>query len=132
MLDLRGKAVWGGVAKLLGQGATLILKLVYLAVLARLLTPSDFGLVAMVTAVTGVFDLFTSAGLSSATVQQRQISEAQISQLFWVNVAVGLALAVACAVSASSVASFYQDPNLYWLVVAMAPGFLVNAAGVQH
>ncbi len=132
MLDLRGKAVWGGIAKMLGQGASLILKLIYLAVLARLLTPNDFGLVAMVTAVTGVFDLFTSAGLSSATVQQREISEEQISQLFWVNIGVGLVLAAACAASASSVASFYRDPELYWVVVAMAPGFLVNAAGVQH
>jgi PST family polysaccharide transporter len=132
MLDLRGKAVWGGVAKLLGQGVTLILKLIYLAVLARLLTPNDFGLVAMVTAVTGVFDLFTSAGLSSATIQRQEISREQISQLFWVNIAVGLVLAVACAASASSVAGFYRDPRLYWVVVAMAPGFLVNAAGVQH
>jgi PST family polysaccharide transporter len=132
MLDLRGKAVWGGTTKLLGQGASLILKLTYLAVLARLLSPNDFGLVAMVTAVTGIFDLFTTAGLSSATVQRLEISEQQISQLFWVNVLVGLVLAVTCASSASFIASFYHDPRLYWVVVAMAPGFLVNAMGVQH
>jgi O-antigen/teichoic acid export membrane protein len=132
MLDLRGKAVRGGLWRLIGQGASLLLKLTYLAVLARLLTPNDFGLVAMVTALTGVFELFTSAGLSAATVQRQEISDQQISQLFWVNMLVGGLLALACVASASLIANFYHDPRLYWVVVAMAPGFLINAAGVQH
>jgi O-antigen/teichoic acid export membrane protein len=132
MHDLGRKAVKGGVAKVAGQGATLFLKVLFLAVMARLLGPNDFGLVAMATAITGVYDLFTSAGLSSATVQQIEISNQQVSQLFWVNILVGCALAMLCAGSAPAIATFYHDPRLFWIVLIMAPGFLLNAAGVQH
>jgi PST family polysaccharide transporter len=132
MQNLKGKAIWSGVARVFSQAATLVLRLGYLAILARLLSPNDFGLVAMVAVVTGIFDLFTSAGLSSATVQKDAISVQQISTLFWVNILVGAALALLCAASASLIAGFYQQPRLFWITVAMAPGFLFNAAGVQH
>lgn len=129
---LKGKAVWSGIARLIGQATTLLLRLCFLAALARLLTPNDFGLVAMVTAITGALDLFTTAGLSSATIQKAEITDQQISQLFWVNILVGVVLAVLCAASAHVIATFYRDPRLFWIALAMAPGFFVNAAGVQH
>jgi O-antigen/teichoic acid export membrane protein len=130
--NFKGRALWSAIAKLMGQGASLLLKLVYLAMLARLLTPNDFGLVAMVTAFTGILDLFTTAGLSSATVQKAEITDQQISQLFWLNILVGCVLALFCLVSAHLIAAFYEDPRLFWITVVMAPGFLLNAAGVQH
>ena len=58
-------------------------------VLARLLVPQDFGLVAMVTTVMGFLRIFQDAGLSTATVQRQEITHAQVSNLFWVNVALG-------------------------------------------
>lgn len=132
MQDLKGKAIWSGLARLLNQAATLVLRVGYLAILARLLSPNDFGLVAMVLVITGVFEIFTSAGLSSATVQKDEISVQQISTLFWVNILVGAVLALLCAASASLIAAFYEEPRLFWIAVAVAPGFLFNAAGVQH
>ena len=68
------KALRGGIAKLCGQAVSFALRLGYLMVLARLLSPKDFGLVAMVTVVTGVYGLFTSAGLSSAAIQRSTIT----------------------------------------------------------
>jgi hypothetical protein len=62
---LKQRAIRGGFAKLIGQGATFALRLLYIIVVARLLTPSEFGIVAMVTAVTGVYDLFRDGGLSA-------------------------------------------------------------------
>ena len=61
-------------------------------VLARLLAPGDFGLVAMVTAVTGFVAMFKDCGLSAATVQRAKSTCAQISTLFWINCALGLVL----------------------------------------
>ncbi|HSE76341.1 MAG TPA: oligosaccharide flippase family protein, partial [Dongiaceae bacterium] len=69
MDDLKRRAVRGGAAKLCGQAINFALRLGFMVVLARLLSPHDFGLVAMVTVVTGIYGLFTTAGLSSATVQ---------------------------------------------------------------
>jgi O-antigen/teichoic acid export membrane protein len=130
--NLKGKAIWSGIVKLLSQTATSILRLCYLAVLARLLSPNDFGLVAMVLVITGIFDLFTTAGLSSATIQKAEVSNQQVSNLFWINVLVGTTLALLCAASASFMAEFYREPSLFWITVAMASGFVFNALGVQH
>jgi O-antigen/teichoic acid export membrane protein len=130
--DLKGRTVRGGLAKICSQGATMVLRMISLMVLARLLTPKDFGLVGMVTVATGVFGLLKDAGLSTATVQRPTITHSQISTLFWINMAVGGFL---CAVSigiAPVLVAFYQEPRLFWVSIALAIGFPVNAAGVQH
>ena len=100
--------------------------------LARLLDPSDFGLVAMVTAVTGVFEVFATGGLSAATVQRAEVSHAQVSTLFWFNIAIGALLGLLCLASAPVVSTFYSDPRTALVIVAIAPAFLINATGVQH
>ncbi len=70
MKNLKHKVIRGGVAKAFSQGASLVLRMASLMVLARLLAPKDFGLVGMVTAFTGVLNLFRDFGLSSATVHR--------------------------------------------------------------
>lgn len=130
--SLKSEAVQSGVARMANQAANLILKVGYIAILARLLSPNDFGLVAMVVALTGIFDAFTTAGLSSATIQKHEISIEQVSALFWVNILVGILLTLLCAGSAYLISTFYHEPRLLWIAFAIAPGFLLNAAGVQH
>jgi PST family polysaccharide transporter len=130
--DLKRKTVKGGVAKLGGQAANFVLRLAYLMIMARLLTPEQFGLVAMVTVVTGFYDLFTSAGLSSATVQRANVSNTQVSTLFWINILIGVVLSGLCLATAPALVAFYHEPRLLWVTAAMALGFLINAAGVQH
>jgi len=132
MKDLKEKAVQGSVAKILGQGVSFALRIVSMMVLSRLLDPKDFGLVAMVTVVTGIYGMFTSLGLSSATIQRDTVTDQQISTLFWVNLLTGAVLGLLCLVSAPILVAFYHEPRLFWVTVAMAAGFLFNSAGVQH
>jgi len=132
MDGLKHKAVRGGFAKLIGQAANVALRLGSLAVLARLLDPKDFGLVAMVTVVTGAYELFTSAGLSSATIQKETVTDEQMSTLFWINMLVGVVLSALCLATAPALVAFYDEPRLAWVTAAMAAGFVFNAAGVQH
>jgi len=132
MDDLKVRTVRGGFAKLCGQVGYFVLRIVSVALLARLLDPGDFGLVAMATVVTGIYGLFTTAGLSSATVQQATITDDQISTLFWINLGIGILLAVMCAASAPALVAFYNEPRLFWVTIAIGAGFVFNAAGVQH
>jgi PST family polysaccharide transporter len=132
MERLKTQAVRGGMAKLCGQAANFALRILFIMVLARLLSPQDFGLVAMVLTVTGIYELFATAGLSAATVQRSTITDQQISTLFWVNIAVGAALALLCVVSAPLLVQFYHEPRLFWVTVVMGAGFLLNALGIQH
>jgi PST family polysaccharide transporter len=130
--DLKQRVVQSGVAKVCGQVANFVLRLAFLMIMARLLSPEEFGLVAMVTVVTGFYALFTSAGLSSATVQRVTVTDGQVSTLFWINMLVGAALSVLCLATGPALVAFFHEPRLLWVTAAMAAGFLVNSAGVQH
>jgi len=132
MHALKEKTIRGGAAKLVGQALGLLLRLGTLVALARILEPGDFGLVAMITAITGVFDIFASGGLSMATIQKADVSHAQLSTLFWINMAIGTLFAALCVASGPLVAAFYQEPRTAWVIAAVAPAFVFNAASVQH
>ncbi len=132
MKDLKEKTLRGGLARLCAQGANFVLRMGSLMILARLLSPKDFGLVGMVTAFTGVLDLFRDFGLSSAAVQRTTVTEEQISTLFWINILVGVVLGVLAAAMAPAIAAFYHEPRLFAVTIVLAVGLLFNAAGVQH
>src|ERR1700747_1290325 len=91
--DFKGRTARGAFASIFGQGTNFVLRMGSMMILARLLSPRDFGLVGMATAVTGFLILFQDAGLSTAAVQSPSISRAQISTLFWINLTVGGCLA---------------------------------------
>ena len=132
MKDLKQKTIRGGVARVVAQIVFFVLRIAALMILARLLDPRDFGLVGMVTAFTSVFILFRDFGLSTATIQKADITTEQISSLFWINILVGALLTVLLSASAPIVVRFYHEPRLFWVTIALASGFVINAAGVQH
>jgi len=132
MRDLKERAIRGGFAKVCAQGANFVLRLGSVMILARLLTPRDFGLVGMVTALTGVLGLFRDFGLSSAAIQRAHVTEEQKSTLFWINMLVGGILAALTLLMAPAISAFYHEPRLLGVTAALGVGFLFNAAGVQH
>lgn len=132
MKDLREKAIRGAFARVNSQAITFALRIGALMVLARLLDPKEFGLVGMVTAFTGVLNLFRDFGLSTATVQRANITEEQLSALFWINMVAGVILGVLLSVLAPLICDFYHEPRLFWVTIVLATGFVFNAAGVQH
>lgn len=130
--DLKRSVLRGGIAKVCAQAANVLLRVGALIVLARLLEPADFGLIGMVTAVTGVLSLFKDFGLSTATVQRTSITDEQISTLFWLNLLLGVLLWLICLAIAPVLVVFYREPRLFWITAALAAGFFFTAAGVQH
>lgn len=130
--DLKGRSVRGGLATLTSQGAQFILQSVSTVVLAHMLTPADFGLVAMVTAITGLGQAFADLGLSEATIQHPEIDHDQVSKLFWVNVGIGLLLAVFTLCLAPLLAWFYHEPRLKAITVVVSSTFLIGGFRVQH
>ncbi len=132
MKDLKDRIIRGGFAKVCGQAANFILRMGSLMVLGRLLSPKEFGLVGMVTAIVGVLNLFKDFGLSTATIQRTSVTEQQTSTLFWINIAVGGILGLLSLAIAPAVAAFYHEPRLVGVTAVLGAGFLFNAAGVQH
>ncbi len=129
---LKGSAISGGVIATTSQSLQFGLNLLSIAVLARLLTPQDFGLVAMVLTVTSFLRIFKDVGLSTVTVQRETITNAQVSNLFWINLAVGgLGSLIVCAAT-PVIAWFYREPRLLRIAPALAVTFLFAGASVQH
>jgi len=130
--DLKARSVQGGALTLLAQGGKFALTFGSTAILARLLAPEAFGLIAMVSAVTGFVLVIKDLGLSTATVQRATVSHEQVSALFWINAAVSLALALLTAAAAPLVALFYGEPSLAPITAALAASFVFGGFTQQH
>lgn len=101
-------------------------------VLARLLSPEDYGWVGMVTAVTGILGLIRDSGLSAATVQRETITRELISTVFWINLGLGVMVALFSIAVAPGLARFYGEPKVYGITLALAAAFILDSAGAQH
>lgn len=132
MGDLKGRSVRGGAVTLSSQAIKFVLQMGSTMVLARLLLPSDFGLIAMVTAITGFVAMFKDAGLSMATVQRKEITHDQVSTLFWINVALSAGVMLVVAALAPLIAAFYSEPRLVWVTLTLAGTMVFGGLTVQH
>jgi O-antigen/teichoic acid export membrane protein len=130
--DLKRRSVRGGLITIISQGAQFLIQMAATVVLARLLVPADFGLVAMVTAFTSVAQGFADLGLSEATIQREDITHKQVSTLFWINVSIGLVLMLATVGMAPVLAWFYRDTRLKGITFAVSLTFLIGGLRVQH
>jgi len=129
---LKQRTARGAVVSVGAQAATFALRICSMMILARLVLPREFGLVGMVSAITGFLSLFKDVGLSMAAVQRVTITPAQMATLFWINAGVGIALAGISVGLAPLLVAFYAEPRLFWVTVALGAGFIFNGAGAQH
>ena len=129
---LGAQAARGGFAVVVGQLTRIVIQVASVSVLARLLSPSDYGLVAIVLAVVGVGEIFRDFGLSTAAVQAKTVSRAQRDTLFWVNTGIGLVLTLATVALAPVVADIFGHSSLVGVTRALAVTFLLNGMAAQH
>ena len=101
------------------------------AILARRLSPTDYGLMGMVVTLTAFFQIFSDMGLSWVTVQRREITRAELDNLFWVNLAGGALLWGACAAAGPILSRFYVRSELRGIAGVLGAGFLLSSLAVQ-
>ena len=130
--DLARKSVYGGAMVMGTQGALFVMQLAGLAILARLLTPADYGLIGMVMVVINFAGMFKDAGLPMATVQKDAITREQISSLFWINIAIGGALCLTILAMSPLVGWFYGRPELVPVTALLSLTLLLSGAMLQH
>lgn len=130
--NLKTKSVKAGAITITAHFGKFILRMGSTIVLARLLTPQDYGLIGMVTVVTNFILLFRDLGLSTATIQKAEINREQVSTLFWLNVALGAIVSLLIAGLAPIISRFYQEPRLTGITIVLALSFLIASLGTQH
>src|SRR5262249_23509829 len=101
-------------------------------VLARLLAPEDFGLIAIVTVLTSFAPLLIDFGLGDATAQRNTITCSQISSLFWLSTGIGLAIAVIVAACSPLIAWIYREPRLETIALCSGLTFVLFGLSNQH
>lgn len=130
--DIGQRSRRGGAILLAAQGIRVLGQVATLVVLARLLPPSAFGLLAMVASLGAILDLIKEFGLSAATIQKPGISHAQVSALFWINAGAGALLGAGFVLLAPLLARFYGQPELEAVARWLALGFVLSGLTVQH
>lgn len=114
------------------QIAKLVVQLVSTAMLGRLLFPSDFGLLAMVAPIIGFVQLLGNLGFAQAIVQKQSLRHEDVSALFWINLAISLALVLAGVAAAPFSALLYREPRILPLMIAIALIIPIGALGSIH
>ena len=131
-LDLKVQSFVGGVFTLGAQSVKLLLQFVSVIILARLLTPEDYGLFAIVIAISVFVNLLKDMGLPTITIQNPEITNIQVSNLFWINTTMGFGFAFLMVVAAPFVGWIYHEPRLIPMLVVMAITCLAGGMSSQH
>ena len=118
-----GAFKWNAAEKCLIQG----LNFLFAIIMARMLVPEDFGLVAMVTVFSGFLGRFIDGGLSSALIYSRDANEADKSSIFWVNIGIGAALSLVLWLCAPLIARFYNNSLLILITCLQAINFFLGS-----
>lgn len=101
-------------------------------VLARILTPEDFGVIAMLALFIGVAGIFIDSGFSSALIQRQKITHTDESTVFFFNLVMGAVAALLLCAAAPWIATFFKQPVLQYLTYAMAFNLFIGAFGSIH
>lgn len=130
----RRKVMGGAITTLIAQLFRVGASVGSIIVASRILSPSDYGIYAMAAPVTGFAMLFQNIGFDHAVVQSDEVSDVQLSSLFWLNIALCLGLAMLLVAAGPVVGMFYGSSQAGVLVavsglliLAMAPNPLYNA-----
>src|SRR5213076_2784925 len=127
-----GRTARGGLVTMVAHGMKFAVSIIATAILARLLTPQDYGLIGMVAVATQFVAMFKDMGLSLATIQKAEINYDQISTLFWVNVSISTGIMIIMMLAAPGVSWFFGEGRLTAITIVTAIGFLIGGLAVQH
>ncbi len=128
-----GSRIRSGLAWKAGSQITLqISRVVVALLLARLLTPHDWGVAAMVLVFSGFVIVFTDNALKTALIQRKELLEEDRSTVFWLSAGVGLMLALTGVALSGPLAAFYGEPSVRPLFIALSIGFFVTSLGTTQ
>ena len=130
--DLGGRSARGGMVTLSAQVFKFVFSTVATIVLARLLTPDDYGLIGMVAILVNFVGMFQYLGLSTATVKWAELNHQQVSTLFWINMGLSTAIMLITIASGPLLAWFYNEPRLIGITTGYGITMLLTGLAIQH
>ena len=130
--DLKNKTVkgvsWSFVEQILTRGANFVIGII----LARLLTPTDYGLVGMISVFIAVSQIFIDGGLTTALIREKDASDADFSTAYFVNFTLSVVFYFILFFSAPIIADFYEQPLLKPLLRVVSLTLVISALSSVH
>lgn len=130
--NMAGSIVRGSVFVFGSSIAKFLISICATAVLARLLDPEAYGLLAMVFVVTNFLMLFKDLGLSLATIQKEKITHAQVSTIYWINVLITVLISASILALAPAIGWAYNEPRLTAIAALLTLSILLRGFASQH
>jgi len=130
--NLGSRSARGGMLTLSAQLLKFLISTAAAIVLARLLTPEDYGLIGMVAIIVNFVGMFQYLGLSTATIKWSQLDHRQVSTLFWVNVSLSAVIMLATFASGPVLAWFYHEPRLIGITIGYGIMLFLTGLSIQH
>lgn len=130
--DLKGRAVRSGAVVIAAQIGGAVIAIGAVAVLARLLRPPDFGLIAMAFPIVVIATVLRNFGLDIGIINREELDGALVNSIFWLSLRLNFLMALALAALAPALAWFYGEPRLIGVTLALASGVFLLSLGAQH
>lgn len=131
-MDLTARTVSGAAWAVGGKIGAQAVSLFGMLVAVRILTPKDFGVIAVAALIGELADVFRDFGATSLLVQRKESTESLRSSIFWTTQMFSCAVMGVNWVAAPWVANFYQDQQITWVLRAFSACFLVTSLGAAH
>lgn len=132
MGELKDKAIsgvkWNAIGRFSTQGVNFIIGLI----LARLLSPSDYGVVGMVGIFFAIAQTFIDSGFGSALIRKNDCTDTDYSTAFYFNVLVGLICCILLSLASPFIANFFHTPILENVVKVMSLNLFINSFAITH
>lgn len=130
-MNLKAQAIGGVKWTTLSSAVIAILHLVQLMLLARFLSPHDFGLSAILMVIVGFSVVFVDFGLSHSVIYKKEITEQQLSTLYWLNILISIIVYIVIFLMTSFISDFYNEPKLHNLILIVSGVLIIQAFGQQ-
>lgn len=122
----------GGIISVVTQVIKFLAQVLTLSILARLLSPDDFGTIAMALVLISILKMFTGQALATGIIQRHAISSGQVSGFFWISAGLCAGLALFASLLSPGMAWFFQEPVLAAIIPAMSVQILFAGASASH
>lgn len=118
--------IWSGIDSIAGQGITFLVGLV----LARLLSPQEYGLIGYITIIVAILNSIVDSGFSNALIRKKDAGEIDYNTTFIFNLVLSLLMAGVMIVTAGPISRFFNEPELVPLIRVMSAIVVINAAAI--
>lgn len=130
MKDLKSKAAKAVKWNVIARFSQYFLKFTLGVILARLLSPEEFGLIALITVITGLSNFIIDGGFSASLIQHKEVDNRDFSTVFYINIGVGLFFTLLFFFGAPLFVVFYEEPRLESIARVLSFTYLINSVTV--